>query len=56
MSYDTKDSETFMVESRTAIASSANTTWQNCRIVVADKCGIKTVSSAIISGMGDCPF
>ncbi len=28
----------------------------NCRISVVDKYGIKTLNSAIMSGMGDCPF
>ena len=41
---------------RPVIASTANTILDNWRIVVADICGVKTVKSAIISCMGDCPF
>ena len=44
------------IVTRPVIASTANTTCENWRSVVADKCGVKTVKSDIISGMGECPF
>ena len=41
---------------RPVIASTARTTHDNWRPVVADICGAKTAKSAIITCMGNCPF